>query len=121
MRTPWIVGMIVLLVVSVADARRLPGEWSNVYQGGGATVRVIGTFAPDTGTVQGRLRCTKGCPVRGKFHPTCSGDAVSQYCTGPAGKTGAGCTASGYVYRDVFEGTWECGSGTGGVLSFGQR
>ena len=121
MRTLSIVGMIVLLAVSLAHARRLKGEWTNVYQGGGGTVRFIGTFEPDTGTVQGHLRCKKGCPVRGKFTPTCTGDAVSQYCTGPAGKAGAGCTGSGYVYLDVFEGTWDCGPGTGGSLSFGQR
>jgi len=121
MRTLSIVASIVLLVVSVAEARRLKGEWTNAYQGGGGTVRFIGTFKPETGTVQGRLRCKKGCPVRGKFTPTCTGDEVAQYCTGPAGKAGGGCTGSGYVYRDVFEGTWDCGPGTGGVLSFGQR
>ena len=121
MRTPSIVGLLVVLAVAPAQARRLKGEWTNVYQRTDGTVRFIGTFNADTGTVQGRLRCKKGCPVRGKFKPTCTGDAVSQDCTGPAGKAGAGCTGSGYVYLDVFEGTWDCGPGTGGVLSFGQR
>jgi len=121
MRTLSIVGLLVLFAVVPADARRLKGEWTNAYQGSGGTVRFIGTFKADTGTVQGRLRCKKGCPVRGKFSPTCTAEGTYWSCTGPAGKAGAGCTGSGYVYLDVFEGTWDCGPGTGGVLSFGQR
>jgi hypothetical protein len=103
------------VVADVADHRRASRQVARVAEQHG------GTFKADTGTVQGRLRCKKGCLVRGKFSPTCTGDATYWYCTGPAGKPGAGCTGSGYVYRDVFEGTWECGPGAGGVLGFGQR
>src|SRR4030095_8819662 len=111
MRTLSIVGMLVLLAVVPAHARRLKGEWTNAYQGGGGTVRFIGTFKADTGTVQGSLRCKKGCPVRGRFNTTCTGDATYWYCIGPAGKAGAGCTGSGYVYLDVFKGTWTAALG----------
>src|SRR5207244_6992009 len=107
MRTPSIVGLLALLAVVPVHARRLKGEWTNAYHGSSGTVRFIGTFNADTGTVQGRLRCKKGCPVRGKFSPTCTGDATYWSCTGPAGNAGAGCTGSGYVYSDVFEGQWD--------------
>ena len=115
------IALLVLLVAVSAEARRLPGEWTNAYQGGGGNVRFIGAFDASSGTVRGRLRCKKGCPVRGKFNPTCTGGGTSWSCTGPVGKPGSGCTGSGYVYLSVFEGTWDCGPGTGGNLSFGRR
>ena len=120
-KRPLLIGIVVLVVAGAAEARRLRGEWTDAYRGGGGTVRFIGTFDANAGTVRGRLRCKRGCPVKGQFAPTCTGGGTSWSCSGPVGNPARGCTGNGYVYLDVFEGTWECGPGTGGVLSFGSR
>jgi hypothetical protein len=119
MRTA-LIGLVVLMLGTPALAKRLKGEWSEVYLGQGGKVRFAGKFDVSTGTVKGKLRC-RGCPVKGPFNPTCTGGGGSWNCVGPVGPAANGCTANGYVYLTVFEGTWDCGPFTGGNLSFGHR
>jgi hypothetical protein len=119
MRTA-LAGMLLLLLAADASARRLPGSWTNVYQGGGGRLRFIGRLDSSSGTVQGRLKCRR-CPVKGPFRPTCTGNGSFWDCRGPVGPAANGCTGSGFLYSSVFEGTWECGPGAGGVLGFGRR
>jgi len=115
----------IVLVVAAAEsvsAATSRGDWSDAYAGRTGRLRFLGRLDPAAGVVRGRLVCGPRCPVRGRFRPTCGPLAAnSRECAGPVGRASAGCTASGFVYLRVFEGTWECGPGRGGALSFGSR
>jgi hypothetical protein len=115
-----VIGLVVLVLTSPALAKRVNGEWTDAYAGRNGKLKFVGKFDVNAGIVKGKIKC-RGCPVKGPFNPTCTGSSSSWNCTGPAGPAGNGCTASGYLYPTVFEGTWDCGPFTGGVLSFGHR
>lgn len=122
-RKLWAGVIAICLVAVAADAARLPGTFSNADTGIERALRFRGRADTGTGTLRGRVRCGRSCPVRGPLQTTCTpgGNATSWECSGTVGT----CTVEGYFYQVTtsryFEATYECSGGTVGSFALGRR
>jgi len=75
---------------------------------------IKGKFNTKSDKLRGKVKCDKGCPVRGRLKAICEiGDGFYFVCQG---KIGRKCQVDGILYQQGFEGSYTCGDRTGAWL-----
>lgn len=72
---------------------------------------VKGKFNTRSDKLKGKVKCDKGCPIRGRLNAACEvGEGFYFVCQG---KIGRKCRVDGILYQHGFEGSYTCGDRTG--------
>jgi hypothetical protein len=81
-----------------------------------AAIGVKGKYNTRSDKMRARVKCPKGCPVRGRLKMNCVvGDGFFYNCDGTIGKK---CQVTGMLFQHGFEGAYTCAA-SAGTLVFG--
>lgn len=107
-------------IASVASAdvnefTKVPGFYTEASAPGDVLL-TTGSFNTKSDTLKVRVKCAKGCALRGRAKLECTvGEGFYFDCSGTIGRR---CEVAGRLYQQGFEGTFVCADRSG-LWSFG--
>lgn len=106
-------GLVALAGAARADVNKFVTTGAHLEAGTADTIPLLvkGSFNTRSDKLRAKIKCEKGCPIRGRMKATCHlGDGFYFNCTGAIRTK---CQVEGVLYQHGFEGTYTCGARTG--------